>query len=122
MQEKGYLLLVLNSHLPFIRHPEIEYPFEDNWLFEAIVESYLPLIGICEQLIHDRYDFKITFSLSPPLMEMLADDLLRLRFIRYLDDRIALSKEETRRLGHDPRSLELVQSYHQRFVATRKLF
>ncbi|HEV7396461.1 MAG TPA: 1,4-alpha-glucan branching protein domain-containing protein [Pyrinomonadaceae bacterium] len=122
MQENGYLLLVLNSHLPFIRHPEIEYPFEENWLFEAIVESYLPLIGICEELIHNRSDFKITFSLSPPLMEMLADDLLSFRFSRYLDDRIALSKEEMRRLGHDPRSLALAQSYYQRFVATKKLF
>jgi 1,4-alpha-glucan branching enzyme len=122
MEEKGYLLLVLNSHLPFIRHPETENPFEENWLFEAIVESYLPLIDMCERLIHEGYDFKITFSLSPPLVEMLADDLLRLRFNRYLDDRIALSKEEMKRLGHEPRLFELARSYHQRFVTTRKLF
>src|SRR5206468_790351 len=102
--------------------PEIEHPFEENWLFEAIVESYLPLIGMCEQLIHEGYDFKITLSLSPPLIEMLADDLLRHRFNRYLDDRIALSSEEMKRLAHEPRLLELARRYHELFVTTRKLF
>lgn len=122
MEKKGCLLLVLNSHLPFIRHPEIEYPFEENWLFEAIAESYLPLVSKCEGLIHEGYDFRITCSLSPPLIEMFADDLLRLRFSKYLDDRIALSKQEMKRLRHEPRLFESAQGYHQFFITTRKLF
>jgi 1,4-alpha-glucan branching enzyme len=122
MPAKGYLLLVLNTHLPFVRHPEIPHAFEENWLFEAIVESYLPLISVCENLIRDETDFKITFSLSPPLIAMLTDDLLQRRFLGYLDDRIALSQEEMERLKDEPQLLRLAQSYQQRFVTSQKLF
>jgi len=40
----GSLALVLHAHLPFVRHPEHESFHEENWLFEAISESYVPLL------------------------------------------------------------------------------
>jgi 1,4-alpha-glucan branching enzyme len=120
--ESGYLLLVLNTHLPFVRHPDITQPFEENWLFEAIVESYLPLIGVCEDLIRDENDFKITFSLSPPLIAMLTDDLLQRRLVEYLDDRIRFSRAEMERLKNEPQLLALVHAHHDRFVTSQKFF
>ena len=42
----GYLALVLHAHLPFVRHPEHEKFLEENWLFEAITETYPPLIQV----------------------------------------------------------------------------
>jgi len=42
--KKGYLAIVLHSHLPFVKHPEEEFFIEENWLYEAITESYLPLL------------------------------------------------------------------------------
>jgi hypothetical protein len=42
----GYLSIVLHAHLPFVRHPEHEKFLEESWLFEAITETYLPLIQI----------------------------------------------------------------------------
>ena len=59
MEEKGYLLLALHTHLPFVRHPDIEHPQEENWLFEAITECYLPLIQMFKKLIADGVDFQI---------------------------------------------------------------
>ena len=43
---RGYLSLVLHAHLPFVRHPEHEKFLEENWLYEAITESYLPLLQL----------------------------------------------------------------------------
>jgi len=43
--EKGFLSIILHAHLPYVRHPEHDSFFEENWLFEAITECYLPLIG-----------------------------------------------------------------------------
>jgi 1,4-alpha-glucan branching enzyme len=43
---KGYLAIVLHAHLPFVRHPEYEEFLEEDWLFEAITETYIPLIQI----------------------------------------------------------------------------
>jgi 1,4-alpha-glucan branching enzyme len=39
---KANIALVLNAHLPFVRHPEYQSFLEENWLFEAINETYLP--------------------------------------------------------------------------------
>ena len=47
---QGYLSLVLHAHLPFVRHPEHEKFLEENWLFEAITETYVPLLQILEWL------------------------------------------------------------------------
>ena len=61
----GYLALVLHAHLPFVRHPEHDVFLEENWLFEAITETYLPLLGMLERLSHDRVPFKLTMSITP---------------------------------------------------------
>ena len=44
--EKGYLALVLHTHLPFVRHPEHDQFLEEDWLYEAITETYIPLIKV----------------------------------------------------------------------------
>ncbi len=80
----GYLALVLHAHLPFVRHPESEYVLEEEWLFEAITETYIPLLQVFEGLRRDRIDFKITMSLTPPLVSMLRDPLLIERYDRHL--------------------------------------
>jgi 1,4-alpha-glucan branching enzyme len=41
---QGYWIPVLHSHLPFVKHPEYEYFLEEQWLFEAIDECYIPLL------------------------------------------------------------------------------
>ena len=48
---KGYLNFVLHAHLPYVRHPESELYMEERWLFEAITETYIPLIKYFQKLI-----------------------------------------------------------------------
>ena len=66
--EKGYLALVLHAHLPYVRHPERPRFLEEDWLFEAITETYAPLIKVFDRLIDDGVPFRITISLSPTLI------------------------------------------------------
>ena len=73
----GSLILLLHAHLPFVRHPEHEYCIEENWLFEAIRETYVPLLDMLERMVNDGISPHITFSISPTLAEMLNDGLLR---------------------------------------------
>ncbi len=47
---RGYLLLLLHAHLPYVRHPEQPACPQERWLFEAISESYLPLLGALQRL------------------------------------------------------------------------
>jgi 1,4-alpha-glucan branching enzyme len=51
----GYLALVLHAHLPFVRHPESDYVLEEEWLFEAITETYIPLLQMFEGFKRDRF-------------------------------------------------------------------
>lgn len=46
----GYLALVLHAHLPFVRHPESDYVLEEEWLYEAITETYIPILRVFRDL------------------------------------------------------------------------
>jgi len=50
-------------------------PKMQTWLAEAITESYLPLLEIFDGWLRDGIDARLTLSLSPCLLEMLADPL-----------------------------------------------
>lgn len=50
---KGYVSFVLHAHLPFIHHPESETYLEEQWLFEAISETYIPLLTNFEMLVNE---------------------------------------------------------------------
>ena len=89
---RGYLMIMLHAHLPYIRYPEHENFLEENWLYETMTETYIPVINILENLIDDGVDFRLSLSLSPPLIEMLSDDLLMSRYQRYLCKLIELSE------------------------------
>src|ERR1039458_7758579 len=93
---EGYLALVLHAHLPYVRHPEYEDSLEENWLFEAITETYVPLFLMMEGLIEDRIDFRLTFSLTPTLASMLLDPLLQERYLKKLERTIELAEKRSR--------------------------
>ena len=113
---KGYLALVLHAHLPFVRHPEYPEFLEEDWLFEAITETYVPLWQVFEGLYRDGVPFRLTMSLTPTLCAMLNDELLRERYLRYLDRAIALSKREIDRTQSQPEINHLARIYHSRFI------
>lgn len=119
---KGYLSIALHSHLPFIRHPEHETFLEENWLFEAITDTYIPLINVFDRLVNDNVDFRITISLSPTLISMLKDELLISRYLKHLEKLITLSALEIERTKSDRRINDLAVMYHDRFKETRYVF
>lgn len=113
---QGYLSLVLHAHLPYVRHPEHDAFFEENWLFEALTECYLPLIGVFDRLHHDQIPFRLTLSLSPTLITMLEDDLLRERYLRHLRRMLELADKEIHRTRGLPQLSRLTRFY-QNFLA-----
>ena len=50
-QKKGYVSFVLHAHLPFIHHPESDDYLEESWLYEAISETYIPLLTNFQKLV-----------------------------------------------------------------------
>ncbi len=119
---KGYLMIMLHAHLPYIRYPEHENFLEENWLYEAMTETYIPLIRVLSRLVDDGIDFRLSLSLTPPLIEMLNDDLLMSRYQKYIYRLIELSEKEISRNKKDIRFRDLSEMYRRRFLRTRRLF
>lgn len=107
-----------------MRHAELDECLEERWLFEAITECYLPLLSVCERLIADNIAPRITFSLSPTLLEMLGDELLRDRYQAHLENTLTLCDKECDRTRKDPVFAPLAEYYrtkltelHHRYTA-----
>src|SRR5262245_37799298 len=119
---QGYLCMVLHAHLPFVRHPEYDECIEEMWLFEAITETYIPLLEIFEDLDKDNVAWNLTMSVTPTLAAMLSDPMLQARYLRHLDNLIALAEKELTRTRFEPQFHELAKMYHQRFNRDREVF
>src|ERR1041385_5668337 len=98
----GYLSLHLHAHLPFVRHPEHEDFLEEDWLFEALTETYLPLLRMMRRLADDQVAFQLAMSITPTLGAMLQDDFLQQRYLRHLERLIGLADQETERNRNQP--------------------
>ena len=117
---RGYIALVLHAHLPFVRHPEAPSLMEEEWFFEAITETYAPLLLAFERLCQDQIDFRLTMSFSPSLLSMMTDDLLKERYAKKIDHLVELAEKEVGRTWREDRAFhDLAKMYRQRFHEIR---
>ena len=119
---KGYLCLVLHTHLPYVRHPEHEDFLEEAWFYEAITETYIPIILVLERLLRDKVDFRLTMSLTPTLISMLEDQLLQDRYVKHINKLIELGHKEVERTRRQPEFRNLANMYLGRFHEARSVF
>src|SRR6266446_10053326 len=120
--QRGYLFLILHAHLPYVRHPEYDRFLEERWLFEAVTETYVPLIKFFDRLKAEGAPFKLTLSISPPLANMLEDPMLRDRCVRHFDMLIALAERECERTRHWHDVNFLARMYKRIFEDSRQTF
>jgi 1,4-alpha-glucan branching enzyme len=119
---KGYLQIILHAHLPYVRHPEYERFLEERWLFEAVTETYIPLIKFFDQLRAEGAPFRLTLSISPTLANMLEDPLLQQRYLNHLDLCIRLADKEIERTRHWGEIHNLARMYRHLFGEAREVF
>lgn len=112
----GYMSIVLHAHLPYIRHPEHTTFLEENWLFEAITDCYIPLLNVFEGLVRDGVPWRLTMSVTPTLAAMLTDELLQERYLRHVEGLIDLAGREIDRTRDDPPLNRLAHMYLERFT------
>ncbi|MBN1114059.1 MAG: DUF1957 domain-containing protein [Oligoflexia bacterium] len=119
---RGYLSLVLHAHLPFVRHPEYDEFLEEDWFYEAITETYIPLINTFDQLINDGIDFRMTMTLTPTLLSMFHDPLLQDRYLRNINKLIELAYREVERTKYQPEFHHVAMMYRDMFLNARYVF
>ena len=116
------LNFIFNAHLPFVRHPEYPRFLEEDWLYEAMNESYIPLLRMMYRLKDDGVPFRLTFSLSPTLCAMLSDELLNERFLDYMVQHIELGEKEIERLKGDPEKRVLAEAYRNELALNKAFY
>lgn len=89
--------IILHAHQPYVRHLEYEKFLEEDWLYEAINETYIPLLRMLSRLEDDRIPFRISMCFSPTLSTMLTDEPLQERFVSYMLRHIELGEKEVER-------------------------
>jgi 1,4-alpha-glucan branching enzyme len=120
---RGYLCLTLHAHLPFIRHPEYPDFLEEDWLYEAVTETYIPLLDMMERLAGEGVHFRLNMSLTPPLCNMLSDELLMSRYRQKLEGLITLMEKELHRTRSLPQAFQdTARMYHDKFTRARRIF
>jgi 1,4-alpha-glucan branching enzyme len=75
-ESAGDLAIVLHSHMPYVEGFGT-YPFGEEWLFDAVIRSYLPVLEVARDL---------TLTVTPVLADQLEDAGTRERLRRFLVD------------------------------------
>jgi 1,4-alpha-glucan branching enzyme len=104
---KGYVCIVLHSHLPYVLGHGV-WPFGSDWLCEAAAETYLPLLRALEGLWAEGLPARITIGLTPVLTEQLRDTRFPEIFSKYLEQKIEAAREDAtafKKSGHSHREL-----------------
>jgi 1,4-alpha-glucan branching enzyme len=120
---EGYWCPVLHAHLPYVRHPEYPEFLEEDWFFEALTETYVPLVAVLDGLRADGVGYRLTMTLSPPLLSMMQDALLVERYNRWLDRLLALAQREIERTAREgPYLTGLAHFYEWELARVRGIF
>jgi len=94
--KKGAFTFVLHSHLPYCRKAG-RWPHGEEWLHEAISETYIPLLNALYDLKEEGCRYKLTLGITPVLAEQLADPLILKHFRIFVEDRIHRACAEIQR-------------------------
>jgi 1,4-alpha-glucan branching enzyme len=79
----GNVAIVLNAHFPYVRRAG-RWPHGEESLHEVIAESYVPLLTMLHDLRANGRSLPLTVSISPVLLEQLADPVIAKHFVVWL--------------------------------------
>jgi len=91
------VVLVLHSHLPYVLNHG-RWPHGSDWLSEAVVHSYLPLLEQLLRLEAESTPAPITLGITPVLANQLGHPGFRRELEHYFEHRMAASAEAMRTL------------------------
>lgn len=119
----GAFTFVLHSHLPYAREAGM-WPHGEEWVHEAISETYLPLLNALYDLREEGVAFRITVSVTPILAEQLGDPLIASHFETFAEERATWAAADIERFteADDPGMRQLAEFYHDWYNSTLKAF
>jgi len=114
---EGAFTFVLHSHLPYARQAG-RWPHGEEWLHEGATDTYLPLLAALHDLADENVPVRLTVSLTPVLLEQLADPLVLDNletFLRELRERASSDVTRFEQAG-EPAWAAVAAFYRDRFA------
>jgi 1,4-alpha-glucan branching enzyme len=123
MPKAGAFTFVLHSHLPYTRQAG-RWPHGEEWIHEAIAETYIPLLDMLHRLRADSVPAHLTVGLTPVLLEQLADADVQRNFVSYAEERIRAAEADRSRWQEagDGHLTYLAEFYAARYRAALEAF
>jgi 1,4-alpha-glucan branching enzyme len=113
--EIGYFGLVLHGHMPYMKKAGM-WPFGMENLFEAINETYIPMLDILRELKQNNVNkVAITINITPILIEQLADDYLKSKFEEYMENLIQRAQSDIERYDFTAKKHQIATYYKKNF-------
>jgi 1,4-alpha-glucan branching enzyme len=90
------------------------WPHGEEWVHEAIAETYVPLLNALYDLRDEGVPFRLTIGITPVLAEQLADPLIIDHFVAYAAERAAKAAQDVDRFDQagDETFRDLARFYH----------
>ena len=100
---KKNLILIIAAEQGYIRNLDstVDFSVQNDLLFSAISDTYLPLLNLFTELENETISFKIGMVLPATLCTLLEDEAIQQQYIDWLDRRIALGERELERTAQD---------------------
>ena len=119
----GTFVLALHSHLPYCRGAG-RWPHGEEWIHEAVLGTYLPLLVLLHDLRDARVPYRIVIGLTPILIEQLADRDINVRTLDYIDDQVLRAEKDLRRFtdAADQGRAELASFYVGSYTRLREAY
>jgi 1,4-alpha-glucan branching enzyme len=116
-------VLALHSHLPYVLHHG-RWPHGSDWLCEAALDSYLPLLEQLQALAATDTPAPLTIGFTPVLANQLASPVFAQELEAFFDQREAACKEAPASLAAtgDTALRPVVDFWESRFRRLRNLF
>jgi 1,4-alpha-glucan branching enzyme len=116
-------VLALHSHLPYVLHHG-RWPHGSDWLCEAALDSYLPLLEQLQALAATDIPAPLTIGFTPVLANQLASPAFAQELEAFFDQREAACQEAPASLAAtgDTGLLPVVDFWAARFRRLRQLF
>ncbi|MGH2548943.1 MAG: 1,4-alpha-glucan branching protein, partial [Thermomicrobiales bacterium] len=123
MTKLGAFTFVLHSHLPYARQAGM-WPHGEEWVHEALAETYLPLLDALNDLRDEGVPFHLTLGITPILAEQLGDQLIIEHFVHYASERAAWAAADITRFesAGNEQLAKLARFYHHWYARTLTSF
>ena len=116
----GNYILILHCHIPYVLHHD---RMNEEWLYEAVAETYIPLLNIFHRLISRGISPQLTINISPVLAEQLVTDYFKKGFQNYCDQKMFSTMEDEKFfLENDPQMLKLSTLWRKFYFKTKQSF